>query len=63
MTVYLLGESLPFTGGIQRMEAAPIKSESKWLSLNVALEEVQHGECTRGIRFGLFTSGLLNCDL
>src|ERR1039457_908208 len=63
MTVDLLGESLPFTGGIQRMEAAPIKGESKWRSLNVALEEVQHGILTSDFRIGSFLPGLLNRNL
>src|ERR1039457_2103805 len=63
MTVDLLGESLPFTGGIQRMEAAPIKGESKWRSLNVALEEVQHGILTGDFRIGSFLPGLLNRNL
>jgi len=39
MTVDLLGESLPFTGGIQRMEAASVKGEAEWRSLNVALQK------------------------
>src|ERR1035441_5533451 len=63
MTVDLHGESLPFTGGIQRMEAAPIKGESKWRSLNVALEEVQHGIRTSDFRIGSFLPGLLNRNL
>jgi hypothetical protein len=63
VTVDLLGESLPFPGGIQRMEAAPIKGETEWRSLNAALEEVQHGILTSDVRIGSFLPGLLNRNL
>src|SRR5215471_15302162 len=63
MTVDLLGEALSFFVRSHRMEAASIKHEAKWRSVNVAFQDVQHGESTRGIRFGRFVSGLLYRNL
>src|SRR5215467_9184670 len=63
MALNLYSKALALFGRIHRMEAAPVKHEAKWRSVNVVFEDVQHGEYTRGIRFGRFISGLLNCDL
>src|ERR1017187_4925310 len=63
MTVDLLGKALPFFGRIHRMEAAPVKHEAKWRSVNVGLKDVEHCECTRHVRFGNFLPSLLYRNL
>src|ERR1035438_6716801 len=52
----------PF-GRIHRMEAAPVKHEAKWRSVNVGLKDVEHCERTRHVRFGNFLSSLLYRNL
>jgi len=39
------------------METASIKYKTKWRSVNVAVENVQHRKCTRDTGFGSFLSG------
>jgi hypothetical protein len=62
VTADLFGKRLPLTGRIQRVEAAPVKGESEWRSVNLVIEDVQNGERTPSIRFGSFLFGLLYCN-
>jgi hypothetical protein len=63
MSVDLFSKALPLLGRIHGMKTASIKGKAKRRSVCMTFEDIQHGECTRGIRFGRFISGLLNCDL
>jgi protein-S-isoprenylcysteine O-methyltransferase Ste14 len=63
ITADLFGEALPFFVRSHHMEAATVEHEPEWRSLSVALEEVQHDECTCGIRSARFLFGLLYRNL
>src|ERR1035438_9953325 len=63
MALNLFSKALALFGRIHRMEAAPVKHEAKWRSVNVGLKDVEHCERTRHVRFGNFLSGLLYRNL
>jgi hypothetical protein len=63
MAFNVFSEGLALLGRIHRMEAAPVKHEAKWCSVNVAFEDVQSGKRTPDVRFGSFVSGLLYRNL
>jgi hypothetical protein len=63
IVVDLFGKGLPFTRGIQRVEATTVKHEAEWRSFNVVVEDVQNGKSTPNICLGGFLAGLLYRNL